>query len=475
MAKKKRLITTLAPAQLINAIAVLQYRADQGEESPDDYDDILLVGGLPPNNPGNPAIVDACFAVGNAWNFVQKIDMLALEAEFYAGNCDFQTCVKQLRQHLNIDAFDSIYSIRNWQLFHEVFLSAYPNAEKIVYGDGYGLLDINSYEVLQPYNSDGYIQMDVAYLPQPGIEAIAGAFQSLPIHFVPFDYFERAIREVANQLPDIQTFCEEVMGLGDRPPSLILGSYVSETPYGKGIQAEISFNLSCILPYLASDDVLLVKGHPRETQQQSKLLVETLEQYGYRAKRIPDTYRTYPIEVFLPFLTLERALTFASSSCIAIAAIQQCELVVSFGTQLVSQYIKKDQRKKLLMNGHALAVMAQRAMKQDFQPVTYEQRQTFAQDAFSFEYPVRILPDTAAFDSSFRNPETEVLLAKLESDYLRSELMRVFELLQQEQTRMADLKSQIHQLQEDNMRLQQAAKAGFMDKLSQVFRSSSSS
>jgi len=422
---KKRLITALAPSQLINVLAVLRYRSEQEQEE-NEYEDILLIGGLPPNNPRNEEIVNTCFDISTIWNFKDKFQMVDIEADFYSGKSTFQDCIQKLYSLLGTTHIDVIYGIRNWQLFHEVFFSAYPNSEKIAYGDGFGFLDLNSYEVLKPYNPEGYAIMDSVYILQPGVECVQGIFKMFPIHIVPFTYLEDITFEIAYSLPGLQKYCESLSSISSESFSLALTSYISETPYGKSLKAEINFNLSCIIPYVTQNDLVLVKGHPRETQKQSKLVVEELLKYGYNAIHISQ-FETYPIELFLPFLSIERAITFASSSCISIAAYKQCEVITSFGSKILSLYTKKKNHALLLGTGYLLSILAKQAFNRNFQAISYETRQSFAEQGRLYDYPIRINSgltsnDLSQFDQSFRNPNAEKMLLVLELDYVKSEL-----------------------------------------------------
>lgn len=462
-----RLITALGPSQLLNAIAVLRFQADTGEYS--QCNDYLVLGGIGTLNRDGATqrILDVCQQIAAIWPFKAIVSTQPIEHAFHAAEIDFFTAQAQLKTLLGLDSVDVVYAVRNWQVFNEICLTAYASARKICYGDGYGVLDVNDTSILSgSANPSGLIQMDDAYLVSPGIERVEGTFEQFSARFIDFSYFEQITKDASSQLTALRDYCHTLQHDSSVLPTLVLPSNGTEAGLVNDIKTEMSLYLSSILPYSQPNEVFLIKGHPRQTQNQAQILAQRLTQeYGFQAIALSE-FSQIPIELFIPHLRLGRVFSLLSSSCVSLAySYQNLEMIVGLGKRSIQRYIRPQFRPRFYAYDLLLRRLVQQAYQHQFEPTSYSALQALeavvdAGDISALAYPFRISHqplDRSAAESTqhFSHPQAEVILLTLALHQAEADLEQAQHTLSQIQTDAEQFKAQIQGSQTTQSALEQ--------------------
>lgn len=425
---KTRLITALGPSQLLNAISILRYQ--QSFEGLKNYRDILLLGGLclDKNDPNSQKLFDICIEISQIWNFHACYTSTKIEDHFKGNSGNLTATSNFLKEYLDLPFVDIVYTVRNWQFFNEVVLVSYSSAHKICYGDSYACLDLNSTYIEKPINPEGFIQMDEAYLIQPGGECTKDIFDTIPIKFIDFQLHKSTLEQAAQTISGFKAYCKK---LQDSPtlPSFILTSNNTEAGFTSSIKAEINLYLASILPYAEKDETFLIKAHPRQTLNQSHLLAESIVKSGFAASVI-TRYQQVPIDLFSIFIPIKKAFSLSSSSCIPLAYLNQCQLIIGFGELATYRYIDPRYQEISLAWEPIFVRLAQQAYLRRFKPVRYseiEQEISTIRNRDSsiqfHQYPARITSDQPGKILGFKHPDAELLLIKIDREQLKTDLV----------------------------------------------------
>ena len=376
-----RIITAQGPLQLLNVLTVL--RSAELNQATQEYEDILILDGFGVS--GNPIasqnMIDICKNIGKIWNFKKIFPLTEIQSLFHSKKCTFLETVQILKNQLNLNHVEEIYTCRNWQFFNELILTSYPVARKICYGDGLGWLNLKegSDEAVNP---SGLLSMDEAHLINP--VDLGDSFSICPIKSVDPEIFISVVKESANQIQGLQDYCQEIQkNLGGKSPTLFLTSMETETKlvYTSGVNVhellkqEIEGYLSVILECSDPNSTrILVKGHPRQRFNQSSLVSKLLNEKRYSVFNASQ-FNLVPIELFTPFIQFEKAVTLSCSASVSVAYLCQSEIILGYGSSLLEKYFR-DQAQIRVIGESFLSVLVKQAYQKNFEPIRlkdYEQ------------------------------------------------------------------------------------------------------
>lgn len=340
---KNRIIAVQGPTQLINVIAVLSYRRDhEGQEG---FSDHLVLGGMSGGAQVHRDLCKVCHEIARAWPFASFLGFDEYENPPGDANA-FDEAVGQFRTSIGVSDSSEIYVARNWQLFNELALHAYPKATRICYGDGFGTLDLNGgFRSSGTYSPHGFMAIDAAYLFFPVAEdPERKSLQLVPRLVTPdHEFLTTTIRRIAGCIPELIPVCSTSALPSCKPLALVLTSTFTEASYFKthpmadiwrrftgkivrmltkdfrrallhsNCREEMSLYLSQIRNHDLSEMTVLVKGHPRQRLDQSSLLAKTLRDQGIDAIELPGLQH-YPIELVACHLPFRLVVAFGSSS-----------------------------------------------------------------------------------------------------------------------------------------------------------------
>lgn len=365
---KSRLIIVQGPSQLLNVLSVLSFQQANGEYR--ECEDFLVLGGFCGNSTSAQGMIKICIQLSQVWNFKDIFLLLNLERLFRRYHYSFLATIRLLKNSIGLQNVDVVYTCRNWQFINEVFLSAYPGARKICYGDGLGLLDLNNeFWCKSSHNPQGLVEIHEAYLITP-IEGHEKAFRNCNINIVNPDFFKSVVYKGAEYVEGLSEYCQKISSQVNGPITFVSTSNLTEAKYVKNLEEEIDCYLSCILPYSQENDVILVKGHPRQTSNQSEVLCNKLNQLGQNAILVSE-FNQVPIEGFIPFLEISKAITCASWSSVSLAYLCKCEIVIGFGEQIVKRYFLPQFQEYFLRNEIVKQASVRQALDGEFKPIEY--------------------------------------------------------------------------------------------------------
>jgi hypothetical protein len=436
-----RLITVQGPSQLLNVISVLRYQEEF--EGIKNCQDVLLIGGLylDKDDPGSQKLFEACLEISKIWNFCNYFISTKIENFYQQSDRDLAATCSYLKDYLNLPVVDCIYTVRNWQFFNEVCLASYPTARKICYGDGYGIIDLNCTVIEQPISSNGYIQMDEAYLVQPGVECTERIFDTLPIKLIDFQFHGQTIYDSAHAIPGFKAYCETFAST-TALPSVVLTSNNTEAGVTSTVEAEIYLYLSSILPYAREDEIFWIKGHPRETKNQSNLLAKSLQRFGFSTS-VFSSYQQLPIELFSIFIPIQKAYSLSSSSCIPLSYLNRCELVIGFGEIATRRYIQPIHQDLSLAWEPIFARLAWQGYDHDFKPIRYPEIEQEINSLspqkpknLQHQYAARISADQPEVLQTFLHPKADQILLEIDPASLNADLQWMRQTLEDTQSKL---------------------------------------
>jgi hypothetical protein len=243
-------------------------------------------------------------------------------------------------------SFDEIFIARDFVgAGSALILNAYPDATRIIYGDGLGLVG---------YESDFFhrgiwsltamrsnfrafcrravlggpkrFKFDAAVLTIP-IDWSGSYLWEMPLLVPDRVYSISVLKECIDRLPDLQSYCTGLVE-ESHDPHLFLLSTLS----GAGLMSvknEIDLYVEIVRQAAPTGSTIFLKTHPRCQEHILASVLKELEP-EYRVKVIDDPqFSRIPIELWVPLVTKCRIVTVLSSSCILLSYFYGKETVFS--------------------------------------------------------------------------------------------------------------------------------------------------
>jgi len=351
--KNTRLIIVQGPIQLLNVLSILRYQFDRGEFI--DSDDYLIIGGLASKFLETQKLKRICIKLANSlWDFKKIFYLNEWFRRLHNRNyLSFKNCTKCIKQFTRIYEANVIYTARNWQFINEIFLSSYPEAQKICYGDALGWIDVRTnsqeYESLNP---DGFQEVDRFYSIIPALDHEVSYFDIVQkTKLVDPRFFVSVINDATDKTNSLDNWLAKLKFQAEGSLILVLTANHTASGLTLRIQDEIDCYLNCVLPESNHHDLILVKRYPRQGYNQAKRLVKTLRQNGRKAIEIRKLNH-WPVELFIKKLNPAKIIFCASSSCMGSALLinQKQELIIGYGEELIKKYIAEKHQKDLMHN-----------------------------------------------------------------------------------------------------------------------------
>lgn len=279
-----RLVLSQGPIQSVAASAAVRFLEQDGRRRRN----VLVVGGL---DASDRRLVDATVrcAAGSDWDSVVTA----------TGDLPGREQVSE------------VLCVRNWQPFNVDLLSRFPEATKLIYGDGIGLID--------PVPAEGSLRIEEAVVTAPQVDRI-GAADGLRVQVLEPRYLRDAIDAARVGTPQLAAHDEELAEFA-RDGLLILTANLTEARISTP-RAERAQFASLAASALELGAPIVIKAHPRATLAQATTLARALRQRGHRVRVVGDDFSTYPIELFAELTTsVARVLPGFSSSAISLSLL----------------------------------------------------------------------------------------------------------------------------------------------------------
>jgi hypothetical protein len=226
---------------------------------------------------------------------------------------------------------------RNWQPVNETALSAFPDARRIVVGDGLGVIDTG----LVPGQPGFDVAMPV--IPQP---LNRDSLDETDLEVVPRDTLLEMIavtRERSPRIRELDAALAEFAAGG----ILLLVNYLTES-YLSTLKAEIDLALDGVREVARGGDPIVIKPHPRSSLGQAAALARRLRAEGH-AVRIMGQFEFghYPIEVFEGLVRAVHSIQFqGSSSAISLSYLYGVRPAAALSDRRVQHALLPRERKR---------------------------------------------------------------------------------------------------------------------------------
>jgi hypothetical protein len=219
-----------------------------------------------------------------------------------------------------------LWCMRNWQDLNELALRTFPDAYRVAYGDGLGVLDLKA---------DSPYRFHAARLAIPQPET-RHSLDGVDLDVVPREALLDTIEKVRAADPALR---ELDSGLAEfaRGGVLVLPSWFTETGIatlrGEARQSRVSLE-----PFTRDPgSPILIKPHPRASAGQAALLARLLRRSGHQVRLISRRHGgRYPIELFSELATSVGCVQgLASSGAISLHYLYGSRVAVGAPASLI--------------------------------------------------------------------------------------------------------------------------------------------
>jgi len=394
-----RLVVAQGPIQLVQAIAVLRTLS---QSSPSEGGDALLFGGFGVEGADKEAMLSVCRRIASTWNFSRIEDAPADRMGCSPAEWAHETAL--LAERFAKERPGQILVCRNSHFVNEVALGAFPNAERIAYGDSLGVADTLPAGTPSRFNPAGILGTHANYAVFPSLRQ-SGAWNDSPPRLIATSVLADLLAECAALLPELDAIAARLDAELGQNPTLALTSYLTEAHQLPDPANEIAALAETILQSTLVGERIAVKGHPRERHGQSQRVAQILSQAGRKVVLL-DEFRQIPIELLLQKWKPGKAFAFVSSSSIPLAWIAGCELYVGFGRRALSRMYSGAQLAERMVTEQSLALQARNAFLGEVMHVSRWDRGIPGQ----FNHlPIRLTKEQARSAKSHGFPDRMVL------------------------------------------------------------------
>lgn len=411
----RRIITCQGSIQLVTALSVLRYREKEQQDQNLAYENYLVIYDLytPPGQ------------IEKFADFIKKMAEMLLnwQAITYISPEHFTDIFNKLgstrpskifqmvHSLLGIEFTDEIYLCRNWQFGNQIFINAYPSAEKICYGDSIGIYfsststaffatvteteEHNSslpaliFNWLRSWKNEvkaliedwkeklefktvlETIEFDRGYFVLPDI---LGEFPPMPTVTLDKTFILNNFEKLTGLVDSnyIAQFQEKIAGV---PVVILLTSNLSEAERMSFDNEIIAYREFLISEGVEQNTVLVVKPHPRDDITKIEKLKHALADLFSKILVLSEPELFFlPFEVFFleAFLSSKSTLknnirVFAvSSACISLKLLFNVPSIVGFGDEITSKLFNESYITGRLAHEHQLKAAVQKLENSGF-------------------------------------------------------------------------------------------------------------
>jgi hypothetical protein len=332
-----RVLVAQGPAQLTFCLATWEYLA--GRRGPKDSAsmvDILVLGDFCAGHEVGSEMDQTCRQIASIWKFTKIVSSTDLDFQLQAGQVSFQEYLDEVRRLIGPEPVAEVYVCRNMQPLNEAVLWSCPKARKVCYGD-LSCIDLDDTSWCQPLRPEGYVSVDEIQCVGPQ-EITPGLFDRLPLTNVPAIHLARILRRASSTCPQLTEFCQQLDADQKAPRILVCLSNLTESGTVNSVEDEIEFYCDCLKPHLVPEALVIIKGHPRETLQQSRRLVERLSEQGVEARSL-SAFSVVPVDFIACQLRIDLFISLISCSAIWWRLLQpESTLIIGVPLPLLNRY-----------------------------------------------------------------------------------------------------------------------------------------
>ncbi len=327
-----RLIAVQSPSNLLNVLCLLRFeRSKSPNAATKDY---LFLGGFFSNEETSNRLLSTILKISSLWQFEKIFNLSNLEQLVQTGALTLQQGALGLRKKFKDHEVHAVYVGRNYQLFNELILAAFPESESKAYGDSFGIHDSDSFPK-RASNPQGLRRVSALTATTP-LELGVDLFSRYPVTQVPEAFLTSVIKDASELFAE--TLFPYQRRVVDKFPS---GCALILTTFEPGSEAtspmaEAKAYFDVVAMFVRPEIGILIKSHPRSADQHIDLLIGLLENHGYRYEYLKEI-SAIPVELIIPYLPIEKILTNFSCACIALRHVYPVEIVYGLGTEILNR------------------------------------------------------------------------------------------------------------------------------------------
>lgn len=378
--KLRRIVTCQGGIQLIAAVAALRSHESKHATAGVnyEYEDYLVIYDL--YSPAGQlddfvAVVKKMAAVLDEWRKVVYVTSAQMDDFAVAASSTSPAdTFAQVHALVGAATADEIYLCRNWQFGNQLMINAYRDATKICYGDSVGIYFSESYFLPAPVDDPKEtksLREKLGGLRISLREKLSEAKPKTVLKEIDFDIGYFLLPDILGQQPPMSTRrVEKELMLGifrrlaealdpddirdryqhiaDASNVFLMTSNFSEAARMSVDDERVAYRQFLERQNLPRESILVIKPHPRESEEKIKRLGEHLRDLFSDVVLLtePNLF-SIPFEIFLLQLFPEneaalrrlRIITF-STACLTLEALFALGPVVGFGNDLVTRFFK---------------------------------------------------------------------------------------------------------------------------------------
>jgi hypothetical protein len=364
-----RLLVAQGPSQLISALAVWEFVASQPGAEAKHWEDVLVLGCFCAQGKTAQELDTVCRQIAQSWDFQRIVSTMEHDAALENGQLSFEAYQEAITREIGAAGVGELYVCRNMQFLNEAALFAWPTARKVCYGD-LGMIDLNSTLWCKPTTRRGYPQVD-EIMTHAAVEVTPGAFEDFPLTRIPTRHLCNALGRASTAIVGLEASCHELLKDARARTVVACLSNLTESRTVDSLEKELLLYESCLETYVAKDTTILIKGHPRATQSQSKLLTDRLRSRGCDARSFTGL-NAVPLDLFAGALKVDLVVPLFSHSGV-LWRLQQPDTDILMGVprSLMDRFFAEKIRASSRWD-HSTAInylLTLMATQQDFKPV----------------------------------------------------------------------------------------------------------
>ena len=307
-----KLVVVQGPTQALASLVVIRKSLDQNESSRTRGRVYFLIGDLCAGKSKN-RLFSATKKIIRSNGFYNVFDVNKFDLQFYAGLLRFENYCEKIYSHLSYKQFEEIYVCRRMALLNEAVIALYPNSKKICYGDGFGGLDNGPQNWCASLSPNGFQEIDECAALAPFEENYRGSLGKSVFVLKP-TILQKVISKSLKAVMPNQKMLEKQIKK-EKKVIIITTSNLLESGSVKSTADEISFYLDNInhLKIKTQNVTFLIKGHPRETKNQSNILSVELRRCGFNSLVLKN-YNIIPLELLISLIKPVGIIPLLSSS-----------------------------------------------------------------------------------------------------------------------------------------------------------------
>jgi hypothetical protein len=264
---------------------------------------------------------------------------------------------------------DTLFFSRNMQLVNELFLSFMDSDEKICFGDIWAF-DNNATHFTQPVFGRSFPDFNLcaSYLP---VEFNARGFSGKDILSIDPSEFRQAVNVFRVSLPR-ELEISRIDAHAAEINTLVTTSNLVECRVFRNSAEEVEFYYQCLKKYLNSNFYFIIKGHPREQNNQAELLKRRIEAAGFRVAVISRGNVT-PVEVLIEDLKIKQIIPILSSCVVNVKMLNQDIKILGSADEIASNLKMSSSKYYIFFNLSVCNLLVGRIQNQNYAPISHEE------------------------------------------------------------------------------------------------------